>query len=145
MKPDELRREIRELENQGFAYGMYKPIEKFDSAVARDRKVFKDIYPFYSTIAMEEGAEFTQAVSKAFRDWMDNPINDSISNEDVKLNLCEEIADVLMMIERIRSLYGLDSNEINKILNIKYERYAALVAQHEGKKEEKKERKMIIS
>ena len=134
MKYNELKEELRKV-NESIKKGnpihrFYHPIEMYDFAVKKDKKVFDKIYPFYSAIAMEECAELSQAVSKAFRNWMDNPINDEIDNDEVKLNLCEEIAYVLMMIERIRCLYNLDSEVITKILHIKTQRYIDLVSNH---------------
>lgn len=56
-----------------------------------------------SIVAMEEAAEFIQAVSKAVR----NP------SDDTKDHLAEEIAGVLMMIDQLETYYGL-RGEIQK-------------------------------
>jgi NTP pyrophosphatase (non-canonical NTP hydrolase) len=58
-----------------------------------------------SIVAMEEAAEFIQAVSKAVR-------NPSEATED---HLAEEIAGVLMMIDQLETYYGLRGKIISHI------------------------------
>lgn len=55
-----------------------------------------------TTIAMEECSELIQAVSKAKRGKLD-------AN-----NMAEEIADVLICIDWISEIYGIDKTEVEK-------------------------------
>lgn len=64
-----------------------------------------------SIVAMEEAAEFIQAVSKAVRNPSDN------SRE----HLAEEIAGVLMMIDQLETYYGL-RGEILKHIGLQNEK-----------------------
>lgn len=61
-------------------------------------------------VAMEELAELQQAISKAVRGKVDTD------------NLAEEIADVLIVIEQIKLIYGIDEDLIQANINIKQHR-----------------------
>lgn len=63
-----------------------------------------------STVCMEECAELIQAISKAKRGKLDNE------------NMTEEIADVLICIEMLKELYGLQDCEIENWIARKQER-----------------------
>lgn len=66
-----------------------------------------------STIAMEENAELIQAISKAKRGKLD------------KDNLAEEIADVLICIDWIQEIYGINPSEVYSWTDRKKERIVA--------------------
>ena len=59
---------------------------------------------------MEECAELTQAISKFYRDKPD------------RINLIEEMGDILICIESLKQLYGITDGEINKAVNLKIDR-----------------------
>ena len=63
-----------------------------------------------TTVCMEELAELIQAISKEKRGKSD------------KLHLSEEIADVLICIEILKEVYGVDDNTINSWIYTKQER-----------------------
>lgn len=63
-----------------------------------------------SLIAMEECGELIQAISKAKRDKLN------------KINLSEEIADVLIGIEWIKGIYGIEEKCIYDWIDIKQKR-----------------------
>lgn len=63
-----------------------------------------------STIAMEECGELIQAISKAKRGKLN------------KINLSEEIADVLISINWIRQIYNISDEQIEIWFNYKSER-----------------------
>lgn len=61
-------------------------------------------------ICMEEAAELSQAISKFYR------------NKPDRLNLIEEMGDMIICIESLKQLYGVTEEEINKAINIKIDR-----------------------
>lgn len=63
-----------------------------------------------TTVCMEELAELIQAISKEKRGKSD------------KLHLSEEIADVLICIEILKEVYGVDDKTINTWIYTKQER-----------------------
>lgn len=63
-----------------------------------------------TTVCMEELAELIQAISKEKRGKSD------------KLHLSEEIADVLICIEILKEVYGVDDKTINAWIYTKQER-----------------------
>lgn len=64
----------------------------------------------WSVIAMEEMAECQQAISKFIRGKGD------------RLNLTEELADVIISVFMIAEMYNIKFSDINKVINIKIER-----------------------
>ena len=64
----------------------------------------------WSVIAMEEMAECQQAISKFIRGKGD------------RLNLVEELADVIVSIFMIAEMYDIKLSDINKVINIKLNR-----------------------
>jgi len=64
-------------------------------------------------IAMEELGELTQQLSK----W--------IRNKGDKLLITEEVADVIIGLEYVKKVCGIDQEDINKIINIKLDRLEA--------------------
>lgn len=61
-------------------------------------------------IAMEECAELQQEISKYLRGKGD------------KLGLIEEIADVMLAMEWVKDICGIDDEELKKAMNVKLER-----------------------
>lgn len=61
-------------------------------------------------ICMEEAAELSQAISKFYRD------------KPNKLNLIEEIGDMIICIESLKQFYGITDEDIIKAINIKIDR-----------------------
>lgn len=72
-------------------------------------------------IATEELGELIQAISKARRGKLD------------KDNMAEEIADVLIIMDWIKCIYGIDKNEIESWLNYKATRVKKRVEDNEFK------------
>ena len=65
----------------------------------------------------EELAELTQAVSK-----MRRSVNSGNDDTGAYYNLVEEIADVLVCIQQMKLMYGIDDCEIQKAVNYKCRR-----------------------
>lgn len=63
-----------------------------------------------STIAMEECSELIQAISKAKRGKLD------------RVNMSEEIADVLICLDWIIDIYNIDKSDIQEWRNLKEKR-----------------------
>ena len=61
-------------------------------------------------ICMEEAAELSQAISKYYR------------NKPDRLNLIEEIGDMVICIESLKQLYSIEDEEICKAINVKIDR-----------------------
>lgn len=68
-----------------------------------------------SNIAMEECAELIQAISKCLR-------SKDIVPMQVRENLIEEMADVLICIEQLKMMYCIDDYEIDSWKKMKEER-----------------------
>ena len=66
-----------------------------------------------SVKAMEECGELTQAISKC--------LTDGENKQNIK-HLTEEIADVYIVIDELRIMYNIDSNEIQDVIMKKLER-----------------------
>ena len=61
-------------------------------------------------ICMEEASELSQAISKIYR------------NKGDRLNLIEEIGDMMICIESLKQLYNITEGEVNKAINVKIHR-----------------------
>lgn len=61
-------------------------------------------------ICMEEAAELSQAISKFYR------------NKPDRLNLIEEIGDMVICIESLRQMYNITEEDIIKAINVKIDR-----------------------
>ena len=61
-------------------------------------------------ICMEEAAKLSQAISKYYR------------NKPDRLNLIEEIGDMVICIESLKQLYSIEDKEICKAINVKIDR-----------------------
>lgn len=81
---------------------------------------WRDVMDFHSTVAAEECSELAQAISKLHRAYITDTLDE---HKDSIFNAEEEIADVIMNIHRIISLYNLDVTNIEKILFCKLKRY----------------------
>ena len=69
-------------------------------------------------IAMEEAAEFSQAVAKMYRGKPD------------RMNLIEEMADMMICVESLKQIYHISDKEINKAINLKFDRGIKLSGQY---------------
>lgn len=68
-------------------------------------------------IAMEECAELIQAISK-----MNRTDGDAKEYLKSKLNLEEEIADVMVCIDQIKNIYNISDSKISELANYKINR-----------------------
>ncbi len=76
-----------------------------------------DDFRFISMLAMEEMGELIQALSKA------NRVVQNFSTVDIDLeNIKEEMADVLVCIERLKDTLKIEDDDIEKIMKYKIER-----------------------
>ena len=80
------------------------------------RKLIEE-HPEQAFVCMEEPAELIQAISKCERSKM----GDSFAQEDID-NLCEEIADVQIIIRILIQKYRLDVNRIKRWKDTKEKR-----------------------
>lgn len=71
-----------------------------------------------SFVAVEELAELQQAVSKAVR----FDCGDKFVPLEIKRNITEEIADVMICIEQIKMMYGISDDDIEAWIECKLER-----------------------
>lgn len=112
----------------------------------------KEIIDYYgkddrTTVVMEELAEFAKAVSKYKRYVLNNKKyeNDMRHNEsEIRENLKEEIADVLICIRIMQEITGISDSEIEEEIRRKDDRNSLLcrIAQlRDAQSAEKKERK----
>lgn len=65
-------------------------------------------------VAMEECAELIQAISKARRYGIDNPL--------IYWALAEEMGDVTIILEHLKTIYGVNQEDINKCIHVKINR-----------------------
>ena len=65
--------------------------------------------------AMEECAELIQAINKMRRYGIGE-------NKEYLLNLTEEITDVLLFIEQIKTIYSIKDSDIEKVIDYKIRR-----------------------
>ena len=68
-------------------------------------------------IAMEECAELIQAISK-----MNRTDGDAEEYLKSKINLEEEIADVMVCIDQIKTIYNISDSKISELANYKINR-----------------------
>ena len=72
-------------------------------------------------VAMEEMSELIKAISKDIRGQGD------------RNNLIEEIADVYIMLEKLKEMYGFTNRELRLNINTKVERLRSIVGPEEPK------------
>ena len=87
------------------------PVEEIKRVSGRSLKRLGDIT--ISVIAMEEAAEYSQAVSKKIRGY------DTLNSHH---NLIEEMADVILSMSSVMLAYGISEEEIKKAMKIKMDR-----------------------
>lgn len=77
-----------------------------------------------SDLLIEEIAELTKALSKAFRisDTSCQQPSNPISEEEAVANVAEEIADVEIMLEQVRYMFGISYDNIEGIKEKKVKR-----------------------
>lgn len=73
-----------------------------------------------AVIHMEECAELIQAISK-----MRRLSNAGADDTDARCNLLEELADVLICMKQIQSMYGIDDRELQSVIDKKCTRQEA--------------------
>lgn len=83
-------------------------------------------YDAQSRQLIEEMAELTQAINKAWR--MGNDFDNLLVQ---KRNIKEEIADVTIMIEQIKYLLQISDNNINEIIEHKLNRQLERIEKNE--------------
>lgn len=66
-----------------------------------------------SLIAMEECSELCQAISKCIRYYNGSGYKKMKNNKYIS-NLAEEMADVLIMIEQLKDIYGVNEQDIQE-------------------------------
>ena len=86
-------------------------VEEIKRVSGRSLKRLGDIT--ISVIAMEEAAEYSQAVSKKIRGY------DTLNSH---YNLIEEMADVILSMSSVMLAYGISEEEIKKAMKIKMDR-----------------------
>ncbi len=89
--------------------------KKFTEKCSYIREFWGDYMPM---LAMEEASEFSQAISKMER-WHCMEGNDYDELVESEENLIEEMADILISIECIRQLYGIDVKEVKQAIKKK--------------------------
>lgn len=87
------------------------PVEEIKRVSGRSLKRLGDIT--IGIIAMEEAAEYSQAVSKKLR---------GLDNLDSDYNLIEEMADVILSMSSVILAYDISEEEIKKAIKIKMDR-----------------------
>ena len=87
------------------------PVEEIKRVSGRSLKRLGDIT--ISVIAMEEAAEYSQAVSKKLR---------GLDNLNSDYNLIEEMADVILSMFSVMLDYDISEEEIKKAIKIKIDR-----------------------
>ena len=87
------------------------PVEEIKRVAGRSLKRLGDIT--ISVIAMEEAAEYSQAVSKKLR---------GLDNLNSDYNLIEEMADVILSMFSVMLDYDISEEEIKKAIKIKIDR-----------------------
>mgnify|MGYP004473989783 CR=1 FL=1 len=76
----------------------------------RRRSVESQPWKLKCTIAMEEFAELTQAISKQIRGY------------DNRIGLLEEMADAYICLEFLKSIFDITPEELQKAMDIKLQR-----------------------
>lgn len=92
---------------------------KIDSKIINDSIIFYGI-DTQSTVCMEECAELIQAISKVIRYGL-------WDKEDYCANLTEEIADVLICIELLKSMYRISDENIQMWIDYKQGRSQSMI------------------
>ena len=69
-----------------------------------------------SVVGMEECAELIQAISKVYR------ASTCAAMDKARLNLIEEVADVLICIQQLMEMYKIEEAEIQEIIDKKCKR-----------------------
>lgn len=95
-----------------FEYGMKSNIELSDKERRRiiRRSVESQPWKLKCTIAMEEFAELTQAISKQIRGY------------DNRIGLLEEMADAYICLEFLKSIFNITPEELQKAMDVKLQR-----------------------
>lgn len=71
-------------------------------------------------LAMEEAAEFIQAVNKMSRTYTGTT---PVTREQAYDNLTEEIADVLLVVTSVMTAFNIAENDVNTLVNTKAQRW----------------------
>lgn len=73
-------------------------------------------------VTIEELAELIQAVTKMYRYKFDGNYDDIDTLNKCIENLTEEMADVLIVINRLKYIFGINERDLQKIINFKDKR-----------------------
>ena len=91
--------------------------------IPEQRKVISTYGPKAQTVIhCEECAELIQAISKMHRVRVAE-----VDDKDAYYNLVEEIADVLVCVEQLKEIYGINDSEIQKLVDFKCARQEARI------------------
>ncbi len=100
------------MERSKFIRGMHSDIQLSDKE--RHRIIRKSVenhpWKLKCTIAMEEFAELIQQISKQIRGY------------DDKIGLLEEMADVYICLEFLKSIFNITPEELQKAIDVKLQR-----------------------
>ncbi len=80
-----------------------------------------------NAICMEECAELIQAISKMQRYWLDS--DDGIK---AKMNLVEEIADVIICIDLLKEMYCIGNTTLETMIDAKMDRNLRRIEENEN-------------
>jgi len=106
---------------KGAASILYFELEESFNNICRSSIDYKDIINFHTSVAMEECGELIQAISKVRRAEITNL--DRYHTKELKQNLQEEMADVILNIYRLCEILNLNVSDIDRILAAKLFRY----------------------
>lgn len=120
--------EIRELIRRAKEAPDYFPRRK----LTEESKILLDYWgkDDQLDVSMEECAELIQAISKAKRYGIGNPHN--------YWNLAEEIGDVTIIIEHLKTIFDIPQEDINKCIHVKINRAHDRIRKDKEAKEKKK-------
>ena len=102
----------------------YKDADVYIDVGALKKSIKANGHASKSIIAMEELAELSQVVSKAYR-YIDNnetKMESGLNTDDILDNMAEEIADVLICIANLKIMYGIKNEDINGWIDYKIRR-----------------------
>lgn len=102
----------------------YKDADVYIDVGALKKSIKANGHASKSIIAMEELAELSQVVSKAYR-YIDNnetKMESGLNTADILDNMAEEIADALICIANLKIMYGIKNEDINGWIDYKIRR-----------------------
>lgn len=134
MEINDLKRKVDEIRNQNLKLVLYKSNAHFDIPVKEDmtyylRESKLDVFRrLYNILGINDCAELTTALGGC------SLAESETEKECAKIKLAEEMADMLMSIERLKRVYEIDDELINDIYNVKFNRYLDIIELHNLRK-----------